>query len=336
MTTEESLIVVEDLIKVYEGRQDLALKGINLDVREGECFGLLGPNGAGKTTLMGCILGLLNPDGGRIKIAGLDPNDLAVREVIGFLPERPHFETWFTAFEFLSYHHALAGGSKKTRKQDVTAMLEKVELVHDAWNRKTNKFSRGMLQRLGLAQALIGNPKIVLLDEPGSGMDPPGVALLRTILLDLKKNKVTVVLNSHHLDEMERVCDRVAFIRNGQLSAIKSMSSESDYPHILKMRFTESENGLNLDEIFNQIAVETGASIVEFDRRSARVAVTSGRMAAAVIKTTVGKNLEVQSASPESTSLEHLFKEVPELFGDDEKKDERNNLSRDAQEDTQA
>ncbi|MDZ4836154.1 MAG: ABC transporter ATP-binding protein [Candidatus Melainabacteria bacterium] len=317
MAGADSLIVVENLIKAYEGRVDLALKGITLDVKEGECFGLLGPNGAGKTTLMGCLLGLLNPDGGKLTVAGLDPNDLAVREVIGFLPERPHFESWFTAQEFLTYHHSLSGLDKASRKTDVVDMLKRVGLEEAAWTRKTNKFSRGMLQRLGLAQALIGKPKIVFLDEPGSGMDPPGVTLLREILLELKKSNATIVLNSHHLDEMERVCDRVAFIRNGQIQSIKSMSEESDYPHVLRMRFAERLEDQVLNAKFASIAAASGASILEIDPRGARIAVTSGQMASAVIRMCIENQIAVQSASPESTSLEHLFNEMPEfLIGD--------------------
>lgn len=314
MPGQNSLIVVENLIKAYEGRQQLALKGVSLDVKEGECFGLLGPNGAGKTTLMGCLLGLLNPDGGRLTIAGLDPNDFAVRELIGFLPERPHFESWFSAHEYLQYHHALAGLDRASRKTDVENMLRRVGLDEDAWARRTGKFSRGMLQRLGLAQSLIGNPRIVFLDEPGSGMDPPGVTLLREILLELKKSNATIVLNSHHLDEMERVCDRVAFIKDGQIQAIKSMADDTDYPHVLRMRFTEAIELAELTASFNKIAGETGATILEIEGRGARLAVTSGHMASLVIKRTIEHNILVQSASPESTSLEHLFKEIPELL----------------------
>jgi len=284
MPAEDSLIVVDNLIKAYEGRAELALKGVSLDVKERECFGLLGPNGAGKTTLMGCLLGLLNPDGGKLKIGGLDPNDFAVRELIGFLPEGPHFESWLTARQFMEYHHALAGKPKMTRTADVESMFKRVELDQDAWDLKTNKFSRGMLQRLGLAQALIGDPKIVFLDEPGSGMDPPGVTLLREILMELQRNKATIVLNSHHLDEMERVCDRVAFIRAGQIQAIKSQSEENDYPHVLKMRFAVSHEIEELSRAFVAIESDTGASLIEVEARGARIAVGSGRMTSQVIR----------------------------------------------------
>jgi len=311
MTVNENLIVVDKLIKAYEGRPDLALKGISVEVKEGECFGLLGPNGAGKTTLMGCLLGLLNPDGGSISIGGLDPNDYAVREIIGFLPERPNFENWLTAREFIEYHHALAGGDKSTRSKDVENMLRRVALQEDAWSRKTGKFSRGMLQRLGLAQALIGNPKIIFLDEPGSGMDPPGVTLLREILLELKRSNATIVLNSHHLDEMERICDRVAFIKNGEIQAIKTMSDESDYPHVLRLRFLPSQADTELQEKIERVAASTGSTLLEFDKKTARLAVASGETASKVIQSCIENQLQIQSASPESTSLERLFTQVP-------------------------
>ncbi len=333
MTGQDSLIVVEDLIKAYQGRQELALVGISLDIKEGECFGLLGPNGAGKTTLMGCLLGLLTPDGGTISVGGLDPNDFAVREIIGFLPERPLFESWMTAKEFLEYHHALSGQDRSKRDQDVENMLVRVALDRDAWQRKTSKFSRGMLQRLGLAQALIGRPRVIFLDEPGSGMDPPGVALLREVLLDLKREGATIVLNSHHLDEMERICDRVAFIKQGQIRAIKSMAEESDYPHTLRVRFAERNGSIPMSELFVRVTHETGADLLELDSRSARLAVTNSTMAALVIRMCIEQNIEVQSASPESTSLEHLFKEIP--ASKLRESDEQNDLSDNHKEDSQ-
>jgi len=334
--SQPDLIVVENLLKVYEGRTDFALAGISLEVAEGECFGLLGPNGAGKTTLMGCLLGLLNPDSGSVKIAGLEPTDMAVREVIGFLPERPNFESWFTAREFLTYHHALAKLNPRTRNEDVERTLSFVRLDRDAWDRKTNRFSRGMLQRLGLAQALIGEPKIIFLDEPGSGMDPPGVTLLREVLMELKQKNVTIVLNSHHLDEMERVCDRVAFIRKGQIQAIKSTSDERDYPHILRLRWRDPTGGdesVSIGEALKAVAVDAGATLVEIDTRYARLAVATGEVAATIIEACIKRGIRLQSASPESTSLEHLFKEFPDLLTH-EVKDERHDLSGDNSKDT--
>src|SRR5882757_769630 len=171
------LIVVDTLIKSYSGARKRALNGISFQVSEGECFGLIGPNGAGKTTLMSCLLALIKPDAGTITIGGINPDDLAVREVIGFMPERPSFEGWLTPKEFLKMHHMLAHQPPETAASDIETVLVRVGLEEHCWNRVIRTFSRGMLQRLGLAQALIGKPKILFLDEPGSGMDPPGNVL---------------------------------------------------------------------------------------------------------------------------------------------------------------
>ncbi|MGE0265645.1 MAG: ABC transporter ATP-binding protein [Candidatus Obscuribacterales bacterium] len=301
------MIEVRELVKAYEGRKDLALKGIDLDVARGECFGLLGPNGAGKTTLMGCMLGLLHPDGGTVRIDGLDPNDLAVRETLGFLPERPFFESWFTARRFIAYHHALSGGDRQSRQERVEAVLDMVRLERDTWDRRINKFSRGMLQRLGLAQALIGDPAILFLDEPGSGMDPPGVALLRELLLELKQKGVTIILNSHHLDEMERVCDRVAFIRNGEIDSIKAIADGDDLPHILRIKWLARSKEEDLEKRLACEILPPGAALMELTESGARISMESSAVAAAALKAMVDAGIEIQSASPESTPLERLF-----------------------------
>lgn len=306
------MIVVDNLIKAYEGRERLALAGVSFKVEEGECFGLLGPNGAGKTTILGCLLGLLYPDSGSVSIAGLPPDDLAVREVIGFLPERPNFESWFTAREYLQYHHALAKQDPGLRDADVVATLQRVGLVKDAWDRPIKKFSRGMLQRIGLAQALIGKPRIVFLDEPGSGMDPPGVTLLREILLELKKENVTTVLNSHHLDEMERVCDRVAFIYNGKIKEIRALGNDMDIAHVLKLKWlTDCEDNSatvnNTREILESIAADCGAELLDAKVNSASIRVPSSKTAVKVIRLCVEKELPLLSANPQSTTLEGMF-----------------------------
>lgn len=310
------LIVVDNLIKAYEGRERLALAGVSFNVEEGECFGLLGPNGAGKTTILGCLLGLLYPDSGSVSIGGLPPDDLAVREVIGFLPERPNFESWFTAREYLKYHHSMAKQDSKTREQDVENTLKRVGLVDDAWDRPIKKFSRGMLQRIGLAQALIGKPRIVFLDEPGSGMDPPGVTLLREILLELKKEKVTTVLNSHHLDEMERVCDRVAFIYNGTIKEIRTLGNDIDIAYVLKLKWLvedsidESNQDLQIEPIKSRletIVKQCQAELLNTTINSASIKVPNSRAAAEIIKLCVESSLPLISANPQSTTLEGMF-----------------------------
>lgn len=304
------LIVVDNLIKAYEGRDQLALSGVSFEVDEGECFGLLGPNGAGKTTILGCLIGLMRPDSGSVTIAGLEPNDLAIREVIGFLPERPNFEKWFTAREYLRYHHSLAKQDKKNREKAIESTLKRIGLVEDAWDRPIKKFSRGMLQRIGLGQALIGKPKILFLDEPGSGMDPPGITLLREILLELKNENTTIVLNSHHLDEMERVCDRVAFINKGRIKEIKKLSYEVDSAYILVLHWLENDDtDSNIKKDIEKVVAVSESTLVELKHNMARIQVINSRQAAQVIRLSIENYIPLLSASPESTTLEGMFGE---------------------------
>ncbi|HEY9677073.1 MAG TPA: ABC transporter ATP-binding protein [Drouetiella sp.] len=300
------LIVVDTLVKSYKGSRKRALNGISFQVSEGECFGLIGPNGAGKTTLMSCLLALVKPDAGTITIGGINPDDLAVREVIGFMPERPSFESWLTPLDFLKMHHMLAHQPQSTAKADIEAVLHRVQLEEHSWNRPIRTFSRGMLQRLGLAQSLIGKPKILFLDEPGSGMDPPGNALLRTLFAQFKKENITVVLNSHHLDEMEKVCDRVAFIRSGKIEAIETLEEVALRPYVLFVRWVDSSVG-DLALKLQQCANSSHAQLLSHAEQSARFSVVSSEISAALLKNLIDAGFRIQSAQPEQTTLERLF-----------------------------
>ncbi len=303
------LIAAQNLVKSYGRTKHKALDGINLSINEGECFGLIGPNGAGKTTLMSCLLALVKPDSGTVTIGGVSPDDLAVRQICGFMPERPNFEFWMTAREFVKYHHVLSLRPATTIDSDVDEILKMVELEPAAWSRKVNKFSRGMLQRVGLAQALIGKPKILFLDEPGSGMDPPGVALLRNILTELKAQKVTVILNSHHLDEMERVCDRVAFIRSGKIEAVESLDRKEDDEHKLFIRWLKDELAVTSETLWNA-ANNSSTHLLEYGENWGRFSVCDTRAAANLIRELVTAGVAVQAATPEHSSLERFFNET--------------------------
>jgi len=197
----------------FLGKKIKVLKGISLDVKKGEIFGYLGPNGAGKTTTLKCVLGLLFPDKGTINILGSDHLSIKSKEKTGFLPENPYFYDYLTASEFLNFYSKLF---HKQKTQDPDALLNLVGLKENSAT-QLRKFSKGMLQRIALAQALLNDPELVLLDEPLGGLDPIGRKEIRDIILDLKQKGKTVFLSSHILQDIEMICDRVAILVNGSL-----------------------------------------------------------------------------------------------------------------------
>ncbi len=210
------------------------LKGISLSVREGKIFGYLGPNGAGKTTTIKCLLGLIYPDAGTIDIFGLPHLSPRARQTLGFLPENPYFYDYLTASEFLAFTADLFGLSRREREERIGRLLALVGLER-ARDLQLRKFSRGMLQRVGLAQALINDPKLVILDEPLGGMDPLGRKEIRDIIVRFKEEGKTVFFTSHILQDIEMICDRVAIIVGGRIvkeGALQDLVSE-------KVLFTE-------------------------------------------------------------------------------------------------
>jgi len=209
-----SALVVRGLSKRYGPVE--ALKGIDLEVGEGELVGLLGPNGAGKSTLVKIAVGLVRPSAGRAEVAGRRAGSRSARAALGYLAELFRFPGWYTADEVLDLHQRLAGsqGGPAERRR----LLELVSLV-DAADRRVEGMSKGMQQRLGIAQALVGKPSVLLLDEPTSALDPVGRRIVRALLEELREQGTSVLLNSHLLSEVELVCDRVAILRRGELVA---------------------------------------------------------------------------------------------------------------------
>jgi ABC-2 type transport system ATP-binding protein len=197
-------------------RKRVALEGLNLDVEEGEIFGLLGPNGAGKTTTLKILMGILFPTRGEATIMGRALGDRSVKAKIGFLPENPYFYDYLRGWEFLDYYGQLYGMDSSRRKKRIPELLDLVGL-RGAANVPLKGYSKGMLQRVGLAQALLNDPKIVFLDEPQSGLDPFGRKEVRDIILQLKEEGKTVFFSSHILSDAELICDRVAILNKGHL-----------------------------------------------------------------------------------------------------------------------
>lgn len=196
-----------------------ALHPLHLAVEHGEIFGFLGPNGAGKTTTLKLLMGLVFPTSGSARILGKDWTDPAIKAEIGFLPEQPYFYDYLTAHELLNYYGQLSGVPAKGRNQRIEAVLQRVGL-DDVKGIPLRKFSKGMLQRIGIAQAILHDPKVVFFDEPMSGLDPIGRREVRDLMEQLKHENKTVFFSTHILSDAEALCDRVAIIHQGQLRGV--------------------------------------------------------------------------------------------------------------------
>lgn len=214
MTVVPNAIETRGLRKEFGAKT--AVADLTLTVRRGEVFGFLGPNGAGKTTSVKMLLGLVSPTSGQARVLDALLGDTAVRSQIGFLPEHFRFQEWLTGREFLDLHGRLYGMSPNALRPRIEDLLDRVDLL-DAGDRKLREYSKGMLQRVGLAQALLNSPALVFLDEPTSGLDPLGRLLVRDIINDLRQQGTAVFLNSHLLSEVEITCDRVAFVKQGRV-----------------------------------------------------------------------------------------------------------------------
>jgi ABC-2 type transport system ATP-binding protein len=201
----------------------VALKDVSFELRQGEVFGLVGLNGAGKSTLMKSAVGLLRPDTGTVRLFGLDPRSREARRRFGFLPELPYFPGYLSAWEVLHYYGNLHGFSGAALSKRVQAVLEVVNLAYAAKD-PIRRYSKGMQQRVGLAQTLLHDPELLFLDEPMSGLDPQGMKEMRDVILAQKAAGKTLFFNSHSLAEVERICDRVALMHKGRLVLVDSVA----------------------------------------------------------------------------------------------------------------
>lgn len=221
-------IEIRNLEKVYNTgfwrkRSKRALQPLNLVVEESEIFGFLGPNGAGKTTTLKILMGLVFPTAGTAQILGMELDDPGMKTQIGFLPEQPYFYDHLTARELLNYYGHLSGVDGKQLSRKVESVLEQVKLSGSG-NIQLRKFSKGMLQRVGIAQAILHDPKVVFLDEPMSGLDPMGRREVRGLIEDLKARGKTVFFSTHILSDAEALCDRVGIIHQGELRGVGAVA----------------------------------------------------------------------------------------------------------------
>ncbi len=277
----------------------VAVADLSLAVARGEIFGFLGPNGAGKTTAVKMLLGLAAPTAGTVRLLGSPVGDHRVRARVGFLPEHFRFHDWLTGREFLALHADLHRMPRATAGRRAAELLDLVGLATHA-GKQLRHYSKGMLQRIGLAQALLNEPELVLLDEPTSGLDPGGRILVRDILRDLRRRGTTVFLNSHLLGEVEAVCDRVAFVRRGEVVKSGTLASLADG----RLHVAVRARGLT-PAVIAGLALLAGDVAADGDALTFTVA--SEEALPAIHRHLVGAGVEVFAFAPERPSLEELF-----------------------------
>src|SRR5919199_1873887 len=243
------VIEITNLTKDYEvgfwrKRKVRALDNLSLSVDRGQIFGFLGANGAGKTTTLKLLMRLMFPTGGSVRILGHDIQDVSMHQRIGYLPENPYFYDYLTAREFLDYCAQIFGYTSASRKRRAADLLARVRLDEKRWDTQLRKFSKGMLQRVGLAQSLINDPEIVFLDEPMSGLDPVGRREVRDLIASLRDEGKTVFMCSHILSDIEVLCDRVAILKHGRLAQVgflDELRQRPEDPHQMEILATGAD-----------------------------------------------------------------------------------------------
>lgn len=284
--------------------EKVAVADLTLSVARGEVFGFLGPNGAGKTTSVKMLLGLTNPTAGTATLLGHPLGNRQARARIGFLPEHFRFHEWLTATEFLDLHGRLYGMSNDRRSAVIPDLLELVGLGQRA-KTKLSAFSKGMLQRIGLAQAMINDPELIFLDEPTSGLDPLGRRLVRDIITGLRSEKTTVFLNSHLLSEIELTCDRVAFIREGRILQVASLDELESENLQITLRV-----GRPTPELLSGLA--NFGSGIELEPIKGRIQLTikNEEQIPLLVNWLVSQGQNVYELSPKRLSLEDRFLQI--------------------------
>lgn len=282
--------------------EKVAVRDLTLQVCRGEVFGFLGPNGAGKTTAVKMLLGLIQPSAGEGRLFGQPLGQPEIRRRVGFLPEHFRFHDWLTAAEFLKLHadlYHMPHDAIQTRIPELLALVGLEEFAA----KKLRTFSKGMLQRIGLAQALLNHPELVILDEPTSGLDPVGRRLVRDIIRELRQKGTTVFLNSHLLSEVEITCDRVAFIKHGQVITTRPLQAllEGEVTVTVKARGLNAEIASGLQRWCQNVRV---------DGEHMSFTVAGEAILPEIHRYLVNTNAELYSFQPQKVSLEDLFIQI--------------------------
>ena len=306
----EYVVEINNLSKDYETgflkkKRVRALDDLTLNVKGGQIFGFLGGNGAGKTTTIKLLMSLMFPTSGSAKILGLDIADVQMHRRIGYCPENPYFYDYLTAQELMDYFGQLFGLDAKTRRTKTEELLTAVGLEEKDWRRQLRKYSKGMLQRVGLAQSLINEPEIVFMDEPMSGLDPVGRREIRELIASLREKGLTVFMSTHILSDIEALCDEVAILRNGKLAASGNLNDllvNSGEHRMLEV----SVQGVAADAIREQIEFIAGATI-SAKPNGANIQILDESDLDAVLTITRDAGGHLISVQPVKQSLEELF-----------------------------
>jgi ABC-2 type transport system ATP-binding protein len=298
-------VETRELRKEYGAK--VAVESLTITVRQGEVFGFLGPNGAGKSTTMKMLMGLVFPTSGEMALLGRPIGDVFVKRRVGFLPEQFRFHEWMQAWEFLDFHGQLYGMGARERKRRIPEVLELVGLEGEGRNR-LRTFSKGMLQRIGLAQAVMNNPALVFLDEPTSALDPIGRREVRDIIARFRSEGMTVFLNSHILAEVEQVCDRCAIINHGRVARMGTMA---------ELLAEELTVDLTLDAVGPRVwqALDGAATPVGGEGRTITIRVQDEEAIPPLIDRLVAAGAKVYAVAPHKRTLEDVFMEAIGVAG---------------------
>ena len=305
---EKTIIKTENLSKIFKvgfmGRRVTALKNLNLEVNSGEIFGFLGPNGAGKTTTIKILMGIIYPTSGNAFLMGNKLGDVEAKSHIGFLPEQPYFYEYLTSEEFLKFYGQLSGVNKHVLKERIPSLLSTVGL-EKATGLQLRKFSKGMLQRIGIAQALISHPDLIILDEPMSGLDPIGRKEVRDIIVRLKNEGRTIFFSTHIIPDVELICDRVGILIKGELVNVGRLNDIMD----TRVKYIEIiARNINKETVL--LMHNIGASIFEsYD--SISIKVEDEYMLERVLEMIKYGNGSIVSIMPQRETLEeHFIKKI--------------------------
>jgi len=301
-----TIIEVQNLTKDYEvgfarKRKVRALDGLSLTVEAGHIFGFLGANGAGKTTTLKLLMRLIFPTAGTARILDRDISDVSMHARIGYLPENPYFYDYLTAREFIDYCGQLFGFDKSIRERRTDEVLTRVNLEKKSWDRQLRKFSKGMLQRVGMAQALVNDPEIVFLDEPMSGLDPVGRREFRDLIASLNREGKTVFMCSHILSDIEVLCDSIAILKGGKLAHAGTLEElrvgQANAIEIIA-------SGADADRLKSQLKIPAEVTTTP---SGLRIAVGDEKDVDAVIAALRSVDGKLVAVNPVKQSLEELF-----------------------------